>query len=215
LVASLRLDEGTGTTTTDAANGHVGTLQGGASWTSSAKIGSAIDFDASNGAVIVPHAPAFALTSLTIAVWVYKRNLSSYRNLVGKGRDGATARAEWLLETFGDEISFSICTGVDADCAGQYQERRTTGLNLTTGAWRHLAVTFDTSSNAVQYYVDGALFGTASIPQAIIATTHDIHVGRMIGGEATDGILDDVRIYNRVLDATEIGALYGSGAGCP
>jgi hypothetical protein len=33
-------------------------------------------------------------------------------------------------------------------------------------------------------------------------------------GDAFSGTIDDVRIYNRALNPTEIAALYNSGAGC-
>ena len=44
-----------------------------------------------------------------------------------------------------------------------------------------------------------------------IANTDDLYIGRSQYGEYWDGKLDDIRIYNRVLDQTEIQALYEKG----
>ncbi len=74
---------------------------------------------------------------------------------------------------------------------------------LSSGTWYHLAVTYDRQT--VRLYLNGVPDGTSS-KTAALGATQPIKIGRGIGGaqEHYDGLIDEVRIYNRVLSATEI-----------
>ena len=77
----------------------------------------------------------------------------------------------------------------------------TTGL--TTGAWTHLAETFDGSS--VRLYVNGTLVATTAAAGALASSTNPLRIGgNNIWGEYFSGLIDEVRVYNRALSAGEI-----------
>ena len=86
----------------------------------------------------------------------------------------------------------------------------TTGEQLAQGsaplpanAWSHMTTTYDGAT--VRLYVNGALVGTKTTSGSIATTNLPLHIGGNSGnGEWFQGRLDDIRIYNRPLTATEI-----------
>lgn len=62
-------------------------------------------------------------------------------------------------------------------------------------------------------YKNGILSDTASVSSGSITATSDLTIGRHRAGEYFSGLIDDPRIYNRALNATEVGALYKNTAG--
>jgi hypothetical protein len=90
--------------------------------------------------------------------------------------------------------------------------RWSTGFSPAAGTWYFIAQTFQT--NSVKTYVNGALVNTNSITLTQ-QTGLDFKVGRCSNGSFfsgyANGIVDDVRIYNRALSAAEIYELYEGG----
>ena len=78
------------------------------------------------------------------------------------------------------------------------------------GAWHFVLGTFDGST--VKRYVDANLIGqsnyTYSIPSVFTATISGS--AAKFGYGSINGLIDDVRIYNRALSASEIQALYNA-----
>ena len=90
----------------------------------------------------------------------------------------------------------------------------TSGSGITfIGKWNHVCVNRNSSGTA-NFYVNGLLSGTANQSSGTpVAGTANVTIGNIPGGgRAWDGSLDDVRIYNRALSATEIRQLYNQGA---
>jgi hypothetical protein len=58
----------------------------------------------------------------------------------------------------------------------------------------------------MRVYVNGALVRTVARTGAILASTGVLHIGgnQVWGGEFFQGLMDDVRIYNRALSGAEI-----------
>jgi arylsulfatase A-like enzyme len=83
---------------------------------------------------------------------------------------------------------------------------------VNDGQWHHVACTLDSlpspSSTNVKFYVDGQLdtiAGGASVAINTVALG-DVLIGNDIQGRYFDGVIDEVRIYNRALSAAEIAA---------
>ncbi|MFK8110684.1 MAG: DUF4347 domain-containing protein [Rubripirellula sp.] len=86
-----------------------------------------------------------------------------------------------------------------------------TGEVLTPGVWNHVATTFDGTSYKV--FVNGSqVHSTTSFAGRTPVGTNRIDIGRI--DNYFEGSLDDVRIYNRALSASEISVLI-DGADVP
>jgi len=75
---------------------------------------------------------------------------------------------------------------------------------VADGQWHHVVAVYD---GALRIYIDGRL--RASSPRQINTSTSSLFIGSQAGGiQAAEGAIDDVRIYNRALSATEVKTLY-------
>ena len=74
---------------------------------------------------------------------------------------------------------------------------------LRDGRWHHYAATFDRDGNAV-VYVDGKVVGTHDISerQMTLGTNKFLQIGRC--DRTFDGLMDDLRLYNRALSAGNV-----------
>ena len=114
----------------------------------------------------------------------------------------------------------NACSVVDAGRPALSQDFSTTdGLwrcdnALTTGEWIHLAFIYprQASDESPNFYVDGDLVAKTQLTSPVGSIDTDAASQKMIGndlalGEPMAGDLDDLRLYERILNETEIGAL--------
>jgi len=175
-----------------------------------AKRGCALNFDGSNDNVTIGDANSLDLTTTgTLSAWVkvttFATDGASNRRIISKQNNVADNEIYGLL-TESTQSRFELRLN------GNGNNLYTTTTNLATGRWYHLVGTWD-GTNA-RIYVNGAQDNIVaqSTPSA---TTKNLLIGNWgatTGQGAFSGSLDDVRIYNRALTATEVTALYNSGS---
>jgi hypothetical protein len=81
-------------------------------------------------------------------------------------------------------------------------------VGIRTGTWKHVVYVIDTS-NTQRVYVDTVLNSTATETSGSGSTVGAI--GSTGSGTWFNGVVDDVRVYNRVLSTAEITELYNMG----
>ena len=204
-VGFWHFDEGSGTTTADASgNGNTGTLVNGVTWTTTAHSGRALSFDGNDDYVIVYDSghPELDLTDqLTITAWIRLNGWGegTFGRIIDKNYDNT-------YMFYVRSASSSTSLGIDNSYSAS-----TTALSL--GTWYHVAVTFNMSaaSNQIRHYVNGNPAGTGSRTIAIPTSTDNLYIGNSYTtGSTFSGIIDEVKIWNRALTATEIVADYNS-----
>ncbi|MFC1648431.1 LamG-like jellyroll fold domain-containing protein [Nanoarchaeota archaeon] len=86
------------------------------------------------------------------------------------------------------------------------------GLSLDDSQWHHVAfVREGTGSNQLKFYMDGASIGTATHSASWPSIT-SIRIGNNLDGDDFDGLIDNIRFYNRSLTKTQIQSHYNGGA---
>jgi len=136
-------------------------------------------------------------SAYTFAVWVKPTTLSAIANFIF-----AAGSEKYELHLRNDLTRF-IPNGYPASA-----------LDFSVvpiGEWSHLVVTLDNSTGDAKAYINGVLDNSAT-GRSIPSDTTILRIG--IRGDTTlpfDGILDDVRIYDRALTASDIAALYQAG----
>jgi len=87
---------------------------------------------------------------------------------------------------------------------------------IPTGQWVHVAGTYDPSTGEKKLYVNGTLVASATLTDPLVYDTTssgDLYIGQDPGGgEAFQGAIDDVGVWNRALTASEIQTLAFNGA---
>ena len=195
LVAAYGLNAGSGSSAADSsAAGNTGTVSG-ATWTAAGRYGSALSFDGINDWVTTPDANSLDLTNaMTLEAWVRPSALGSWRTVIFKERPGGVVYGLFANQG-GSRPLGQVFIG---------SERNATGTSaLPLNVWTHLATTYDGSF--VRLYVNGTLASSTAVTGAMAASTGVLHLGgNSVWGEWFAGLIDEVRVYNRVRSAAEI-----------
>jgi hypothetical protein len=210
LVGYWKFDEGKTRNTADSSgNGNSGSLQGsgGPTWITGV-LSNALRFDGVDEYVNVPNSPVFGITGdITIAAWIRREALLSYDGIVAK-TDGA---AVWDYDFYFSEGDNRLRLWSDVGSPTPVLSSR----EVADTNWHHVAVT--RSGADVTFYIDGFEAGTTTMSGAFANNSVPVRIGT--DGPNYDpssmfkGSIDDVRIYDRALSATEIQALNVTGTG--
>lgn len=153
--------------------------------------------------------PLDITSAITVAAWVNIASATAGKKIVAKWAD-VGALFSYLLQVGGaanDKPLFAIRPVGE----GIAIVTGTTAMGI--GTWRHLAGTYD--GTILRVYLDGVEDGTNTPPVGgnIRSTTAPVRIGTGSGASSegpTDGSVDDVRIYDRVLSADEIATIFAS-----
>ena len=179
----------------------------------------------STAAVSWPGSSDFSALPLTVVCWVRIDAYTSLRAIVGNMAQ-ATAYRGWCLYYSPGLSSRGLIwhqvDSADASVAtGEYRNGYAPVGNLSAGSWYHVAATAENFTSAPLLYINGVSQSvTAGGTGASITTlgTEALKIGLKGGPEAGlwsfhDGGVDDLKIFKRVLSASEIAAIYAEGIG--
>ncbi len=195
LVGYWPFEEGYSTKTRDVSfNENEGTISG-ATWVTG-KVGGALSFDGSSDVVDVGDAYGSGAPSLSVSLWMKSSQSSGNKTLIGK-YDNTVPGSSWMMWSSGTAIIFYTNPG-SANLTGV--------ANVFNDVWHHVVVTYNGVTKTI--YVDGALDNSVAYSGALNSNTTSVKIGSSVGIGDYLGQIDDVRIYNRVLSASEVKALY-------
>ena len=214
LVAAYNFNEGSGTTVTDASgNGITGNIFG-ATWTTGGRNGNALSFNGSSSYVDLGNPALLQITgSMTWSAWVEAAaNPADDGQIVAKSDDASG----WQLKTSPDTgpHTFGVRVAGATNAFARCYSTTVRSLNV----WYHVAGVYDASARTLDIYVNGVPDnGTSSgtIPASQINSAVNVNIGRRSGGYYFNGVIDDVRIYNRALSQAEIQADMNTPVGTP
>lgn len=173
----------------DVAGYYSGVVEGGAGF-GPGMVGEAFDFPGTPGSwVWVSNAPMSA--SFTIEGWVYLASeIAGYQTLYGHGRGFWLRDRRLIWWQSGDIYEGSSV--------------------LDIGSWHHVAITYDSASDTVTGYVDGAPDGS------VIHSPVDLPPSALMGDndsahEPVDGLIDEMSVYGRTLQPAEIEGIFAAG----
>lgn len=226
LAGFWRLDENSGTQTSDySGGGATGSFNNDPEW-AVGRFGAALDFerDDSDSVQIPEPAGSDGSQALSVSFWIRPETTAALATHISKWSpaNAGTDNAWGIRATNGDgtELYFFIANGDDA--GNNYFT--TSDADLAPGTWSHLAFVFDGSASnnggRLRVYKNGALMNgafTGTIPATLNDTAEPVRIGHpLIGNPAFadyyDGLVDDVRIYSSALSADDIQSLYNLDA---
>jgi hypothetical protein len=203
LRAWWKLDDATGSITDD----HTGRPQdgtiSGAAWTTGIS-GGALDFDGIDDGILVGSAAAVTGSgNLTLAAWVKIDPGSPLATVIQQREAGATGhQGQYVLNVNASgTVNFFIYNN------STYQFDLTTSGTVNDGQWHYLAAVREGIAGRI--YIDGVQAASGSGAVQALAP-HPVAIGydHRDNNKRFDGLIDDVRIYERALSATEIDSLH-------
>lgn len=218
LVAHWTMDAGT-TSTTDSVGGKVMTFS--ATPTASVGVFNGAFTLNPNDYMSTPDDPTldFGTGGFSVSLWVKQTTNAAQMRLINKwdGPGGQGWMMDLNLTTAGNIRFIMDSSAVLPTVAAERLDHNVAG-NVVTGVWTHVAATVNRTAHEVRIYKDGVQVGaTGVIPAGMDGKSVDNSMALAIGtianqvGTYLDGAVDDVKIYNRTLSATEVNALYNNG----
>ncbi|MBI5217863.1 MAG: hypothetical protein HY958_02920 [Bacteroidia bacterium] len=191
----------------ESGNGNNGTVNGAALTTDRfGNTGKAYNFDGVNNYIEIADNQVFhSLNQITLSVW-FKANDSTnaWVKLIGKHYNASSGSFYLIWEH--NYVRFSAITS--------FQYGGIVSGNLVDGNWHHAIGVYDGS--LMSLYIDGLLVNSSANFGTINETNDALTIGRSESwNEYYNGLIDDIRIYNRALTPAEITALYYEGAPAP
>jgi hypothetical protein len=206
LVGYWRFNEGSGSATADSSgNGNAGTLNNGPAWVDG-RFGEALSFDGDDDYVRVEASSSLDVTSqVTVETWVYPRAYVDSTGMASAiiSRTHLNGGHIYMLSIYPDshKASYSV---------NPIPWEHSSDADLPLNTWTHLAMTYD--GVYVRLYMNGAFDSSYPLSESIQTTSNWLAFGCIPcgphGGVGTyayfNGVIDDVRIYNRALSQQEI-----------
>ena len=202
LIGYWNFDEGSGTIAHDTSgSGYNGTVNG-ATWTAG-KINSALSFNGTTNDVVTP---GIALGgTFSISAWVNPAVIpeGAYVRIAETQYNGGLYLG---TDTSGTKYQFIVNTGLGATGSCGSGFGCALGGTVSSG-WHLVTGTFD--GTTAKLYVDNAVAGSDTFT-APSSTNYPLYIGRYYGGNGYgwNGVIDEVRLYNRALTAAEVVAIY-------
>jgi len=202
LKASWHFDENAGNIVYDTSgNNNDGTIYG-ANWTTG-KYGSGLEFDGTNDYISVPDDSSLDITDeITIEAWFNCHNATTNY---------------WARTIIRKQFNYVIAVKDSGN--GPYVKFYLWGEEYNSGSlisgffslneWVHIVATYNKSKMKV--YLNGELSKTKDYDDTLRVSSYNVEIAYHRGDSYWfDGLIDEVRIYNRALNSSEISTLYNN-----
>ena len=201
LVDHWKLDESSGTIASDSTGSNPGALQNfefnsNSGWTTGIN-GNALSFDGVDDFVSLDSDLIEVTNNFTITVWLYPRNSSKPGQVI-------SLCSSYLFSG----MRFYVTDGLllmQGQTTGGTQNVAFASGAIVSNAWQHVAVVYDKSIMTV--YLDGIAQGSTNWGGDFILSPLGQSRISTEGIYSFDGLIDDVRIYNRTLSPIEVQTL--------
>lgn len=215
LVGWWRFNEAGGTTASDSSgSGNTGTLNdfdfnASSGWFNGTdcKYGGCLKFDGVDDDVTVTHSSSLLIDKITVSAWInYNATPDEYWQTI--------VEKNWVLDSsFWFGLNFTegnriLMLGIKND-TGDRVDVYTPALDY--GRWYYVAGTYDGSK--IKAYINGTLINETN-QTGLISNTDTLVIGAHNGPSSLfNGTIDNVKVFNRTLTASEIAQQYQIEAG--
>ncbi|MBI5360467.1 MAG: DUF2341 domain-containing protein [Planctomycetes bacterium] len=211
IAGSWHFSDGTGQSVTDMSgngnNGQLGSTAGSdvsdPVWTASGKAGNALSFDGTDDYVSIADNASLNVSNISVEAWIKTPNQTVYKFIVQKYNVSSPNQGFALAMNVTTSNQLGMWVGGGAWTYGNF---------TWDGAWHHIVGIYN--GTTVYLYVDGNLIGTPQALTGNMSYAVPLYIGTYAGTTGTynfSGLIDEVRIYNRALSASEITARYAAG----
>jgi hypothetical protein len=203
LVAAYGFEEASGATVLDqSGNCNTGTRLG-TTRVIGGKFGKALSFNGSSDWITVPDSASLDVTmGLTIEAWVNPATTpSGWSGILYK--EAPSGAVYDLMANSGTSSTTGPLAQVST--TGNTWLETSSAPRLTAGTWTHVAASYDGSKGILRLYVDGTLVTSWQSSGTITTSDGVLRIGgHGLWGQYFNGLIDEVRIYNRRLFRSEI-----------
>ena len=162
-----------------------------------------IDTSTGRSKIITSSLPTY--NNYSISFWINSNDLASSADIVMGTSDnysGAVGFGIYTGSPSSGDINWAVCNGssrVDITASG-----------LSPKQWHHVVITQNTSNNEKKIYVDNTLKATSTSTINNTNVTYSLIIGgyQTYNNSVLNGKLDQIRVFNKVVSASEVTTLY-------
>ena len=217
LVGHWKFDENNGSTVYDSSgNNKNGTLSSGTSspsWNNNGHSNKSLSFDGNDSITLaneIVSTSSIRTNGVTYSAWIKANNTSGTQKIVGQkpssgysdlasgGIDISSGKARMIA--YDDNIAYKYATG---------------NTTLNSDQWYLITGVYDPSDQKIKIYVNGKFDGgetTITTFNRLISNDYNLIGSHNYTSSFFNGLIDEVKIYNRNLTDNEIKQEYNSGS---
>lgn len=166
------------------------------------RFGEAMDFNGTSNYIDCGANPSLNITEkISISFWMYVDSTGDYYRILSKENNDDGYCFMWDNSS-PRLLRFAIMTG-------GVQRYGTSNIGaISSGSWIHIVGVYD--KEKIIIYVNGVLQSGYTAYSGNIGLYGNLYIGKYSAGASLyfDGLLDEIRIYNRALTSEEVGTLY-------
>lgn len=170
------------------------------------RIGQAFSFDGLDDYVTVGN--SINPTAITYSAWIKIKSFpsASFNSIVTRNDNTDTVYTALGVDNSGKLAIFASAGGGEVSYSGSGT------FTLATNTWYHVVMTYD-SVSGLTGYVNGQVDKNVAAAGSLNTAVRETQIGKdPFAAPTWSGTIDDVRIYNRALSASEVNALYEMGS---
>ena len=209
LLGSWSFDEGQGDLVVDGSGNENDGEVWDAEWVKG-EFGTALSFNGQGASVSIPEIGGLdGSEQMTVEAWVYWEGTGRYPNIIS---GGTWSPGGFLMFVNDNQCAFRMGRPGFSASDNREQWREVSSplvAAIAMNRWYHLAATFKRPH--ITTYVNGQPAGSATWDYPV-GHKGNLVVGKWAGTVSHEGLIDEVRIFNRALDAKEIAASYDKQA---
>lgn len=191
-------------TATDSAGTNNGTLENGVTYVPG-EVQYAFGLNGSGSYVSIPDSASWAFSTNAFSIELWANTSSTANNQAMLAYDaGGGSQNKWIFWLNNNNLQLHIN---GPQIGANYITSGSTVIN--TNKWYHIVLT--RQANTFSFYLNGSLLSTSISSVSIPAASVPLTLGQAEGGFFFDGMLDEIRIYNRAISSNEIQAIYQAG----
>ena len=174
-----------------------------------------LHFDGTDDYLSIPHNSALTIAGdMSISAWVKRTEL------VNASAGGYVPILTKRSSTASDTNYQFYCDSLDGSAAGGLRfydgnaaRSPASATVIPAGAWRHVVITIDSGvTNGTKWYVNGSAETGTNTMTIDNSNTDPVMIGKLgAANYYTKGLTDDVALFDSILSASDVTAIYNSG----
>lgn len=198
---------------TSDSHGSVDITNNGATEGATGKVDDAFDFERDDSDYCSVGSSFFPSGEFSVSFWVNQETENNYQKVICVDKSESGSYPAFGIErSNGDKWRFTIASTSNSL---YYIDSNST---ISASTWYHLVCTYNSATGLMQMYVDGTLqTDTDNLSGTRGTATGDFLIGAGYyngsRGSYFDGIIDEVTVWDRIINQTEVTTLYNSGSG--
>ncbi|MFO1478198.1 MAG: LamG-like jellyroll fold domain-containing protein [Verrucomicrobiota bacterium] len=203
----------------DATGTNNGLAIGGLAF-SAGEVGQAFALNGSDAAVQVPASPSLDVgqgAGFTIEGWINPSVIDVERPIAEWNNGNGGLGAHLWVSTPPSLGSGQGCLYANlVDSSGNFHALASAAGLVVSGQFQHVALTYDRAAGIARLYLNGIVVAQETFGSFTPQTSYDFHLGHRPWGGAQSqwwsGVIDEISLYNRAMDDSEVQAIYAAGA---